>query len=152
LLSIDLILIIILDLENKIDDISYREEEDEPKICIEISNIYVYDLFDDNENDLCQTMITSPLLFSSSLSSSSSSCFDEQTTDNDDGYSTHSLDDIEQQLSIPPSKLIIPFVSYQQHSYPEEYVSSIHRLVEQVMWLNPFKKTVKQMMINYLFH
>ncbi len=152
-----MILIIILDLENKIDDISYREE-DEPKICIEISNIYVYDLFDDNENDLCQTMITSPLLLSSSLSSSSSSCFDEQTTDNDDGYSTHSLDDIEQQqqpqsISIPSSKLIIPFVSYQHDYYhPEEYVSSIHRLVEQVMWLNPFKKTVKQMMINHLFH
>lgn len=154
MLSIDLILIILLDLKNEINDISsYREEDDEPKIYIEISNIYVYDIFDENENDLCQTMITSsPLLFSSS----SSSCSDEQTTDNDDGYSTHSLDDIEQQqqsISLSSSKLIIPFVSYQQyHYYPEEYISSIHRLIEKVLWLSPFKKTVKQMMINHLFH
>ncbi|CAF1213503.1 unnamed protein product [Adineta steineri] len=153
------------DIENEITDLSYRDEY-EPKICIELSNIYVYDLFDENENDLCQTVITSPpLLFSSSLStSSSSSCFDEQTTDNDDGYSTHSLDDIdhhhhhqeqqqqEQSISILPSKLIIPFVPYQHHYYPEEYVSSIRRLIEQLMWLSPFKKTVKQMMINHLFH
>jgi len=147
-----LILIIILDLQDEITDISYRDEEDEPKICIELSNIYVYDLYDDeNENNLCQTMI-----ISSSLSSSaSSSCFDEHTIDNDDGYSTHSLDDIEQQqqqsISIPSSKFLVPFVPYQHHYYSEEYVSSIHRLIEQVMWLNPFKKTVKQMMINHLF-
>jgi hypothetical protein len=153
LLSIDLILIIILDLKDEITDVSYWEE-DEPKICIELTNIYVYDIYD--ENDLCQSMITSsPLLFSSSSSSSSSSYFDEQTIDNDDGYSTHSLDDIEQQqqqsLSIPSSKFIIPFVPYQHHYYSEEYVSSIRRLIEQVMWLSPFKKTIKQMMINHLF-
>jgi hypothetical protein len=138
LLSIDLILILILDLKHEIIDVSYGED-DEPKICIELSNIYVYDVFDENENDLCQTMIRS---------SSSSSCFDEQTTDNDDGYSTHSLDDTEQHQS----KLIIPFVSYQPHDYSEVYVSSIHRLIEQVMWLSPFKKTVKQMMVNHLFN
>jgi len=152
LLSIDLILIIILDLKDEITDISYRER-DEPKICIELSNIYVYDLYDENENDLCQTMITSSPL--SSSSSSSSSCFDEQTTDNDDGYSTHSLDDIEQQqqsISIPLSKFILPFVPYQHHYYSEEYVPSIRRLIEQIMWLNPFKKTIKQMMINHLFN
>ncbi|CAF0823742.1 unnamed protein product [Rotaria sordida] len=142
------------DLENEITNISYREE-DEPKICIELSNIYVYDLYDENENDLCQTMITSsPLLFSSSLSSSSS-CFDETTIDNDDGYSTHSLDDIEQQhqqsISKLSSKEIIPFKSYQFSYYIEEYVSSIHRLIEQLIWLSPFKKTVKQMMNNHLF-
>jgi hypothetical protein len=147
-----LILIIILDLRDEITDVSYRDEEDEPKICIELSNIYVYDLYDDeNENNLCQTMITS-----SPLSSSvSSSCFDEHTIDNDDGYSTHSLDDIEQQqqqsISIPSSKFLVPFVPYQHHYYSEEYVSSIHRLIEQVIWLSPFKKTVKQMMINHLF-
>ena len=108
------------------------KEEDEPKICIELSNIYVYDLIDENENNLFQTMITS---------SSSSSCFDELSIDNDDGYSTHSHDDIEQQ----PSKSIVPY----QHHY---YVSSIHRLIEELIWLNPFKKTVKQMMNNALFH
>ncbi len=152
-----MIVIIVLDLQDEIIDVSYRDEEDEPKICIELSNIYVYDLYDDenaNANNLCQTMITSsPLLFSSS-SSASSSCFDEHTIDNDDGYSTHSLDDIEQQqqsISIPSSKFLVPFVPYQHHYYSEEYVSSIHRLIEQVMWLNPFKKTVKQMMINHLF-
>jgi hypothetical protein len=101
-------------------------------------------------------MITSSsLLFSSSSSTSSSSCFDEQTIDNDDGYSTHSLDDIEQQqqqlISITSSKLIMPFVPYQPYSYSsEEYLSSIHRLMAQVMWLSPFKKTLKQMMINHL--
>ncbi|CAF1386161.1 unnamed protein product [Rotaria sp. Silwood1] len=144
------------DLENEITNISYREE-DEPKICIELSNIYVYDLYDENENDLCQTMITSPpLLFSSSLSSSSS-CFDEPTIDNDDGYSTHSLDDIEQShqqqqsISMLPSKEIIPFKSYQFSYYIEPYVSSIRRQVEQLIWLSPFKKTVKQMMNNHLF-
>ncbi|CAF2754961.1 unnamed protein product [Rotaria sp. Silwood2] len=144
------------DLENEITNITYREE-DEPKICIELSNIYVYDLFDENENDhdLCQTMITSsPLLLSSSLSSSSS-CFDEPTIDNDDGYSTHSLDDIEQHqqqsISMLPSKEIIPFKSYQFPYYIEEYVSSICRLIEQLIWLSPFKKIVKQMMNNHLF-
>lgn len=161
LIWFDLILILILDLQDEITDVSYREE-DEPKICIELSNIYVYDLYDENENDLCQTMITSPsslLLFSSSLSSSSSSCSDEQTIDNDDGYSTHSLDDIDQHhphqsISIPSSKFIIPFVPYQPHHFnysSEEYISSIHRLIGQVMWLSPFKKTVKQMMFSWLF-
>ncbi len=141
-------------MQDEITDISYREVN-EPMIFIELSNIYVYDLYDENENIPCQTMITSPsLLFSSS--SSSSSCFDDHTIDNDDGYSTHSMDDIEQQqqqsLSIPPSKFIIPFVPYQHHYYSEEYVSSIHRLINQMLWLSPFKKTVKQMMINHLFN
>ncbi len=141
-------------MKDEINDISYREEN-EPKICIELSNIYVYDLYDEaeneNENIPCQTMITSPSLL---FSSSSSSCFDDHTTDNDDGYSTHSTDDIEQQqpLSIPPSKFIIPFVRYQHHFYSEEYVSSIRRLIDQMMWLNPFKKTVKQMMRNHLYN
>jgi hypothetical protein len=144
----------LLDLNDEITDVSYREE-DEPKICIELSNIYVYDLYEENENNLPQTMITSSsLLFSSSSSTSSSSCFDEQTIDNDDGYSTHSLDDIEQQqqlISITSSKLIMPFVPYRPYSYSsEEYLSSIHRLMAQVMWLSPFKKTLKQMMINHL--
>ncbi|CAF3461922.1 unnamed protein product [Rotaria socialis] len=149
------------DLENEITDFSYGED-DEPKICIELSNIYVYDLFDESEDDLSPAMITSssssPLLFSSSLSSSSS-CFDEPTIDNDDGYSTHSLDDTEQQqqqqqqssISISPSKMIIPFISYQHFYSIEQNILSIRRLIEQVIWLNPFKKTVKQMMNNHLF-
>lgn len=148
--------IIILDLENEITNIIFGEE-DEPKIIIELSNIYVYDLYDENENetDLCQTTITSsPLLCSSSLSSSSS-CFDEPTIDNDDGYSTHSLDDTEQQqqsISSPSSKLIIPFVSYQNHYPTNECISSIRRLIEQLVWLSPFKKTVQQMMKSHLFN
>jgi hypothetical protein len=145
----DLIIILMLDLKDEIIDISYKEEN-EPMICIELLNIYVYDLYDENENIPCQTMITSPsLLFSSS---SSSSCFDDHTIDNDDGYSTHSLDDTEQQqysLSILPSKFIIPFVPYQ---HQEEYVSSIRRLINQMMWLSPFRKTFKRMMINHLFN
>jgi hypothetical protein len=143
-----------LDQEDEITYVSYRVDDDEPKICIELSNIYVYDLLDENENDLPQTVITSSpsLLFSSS--SSSSSCFDEQTTDNDDGYSTHSLDDIDQQqqsIMIPTSKMIVPSFSYQHHYYSEEHVSPIRRLIEEMVWLSPFKKTLKQMMINHLF-
>ena len=105
-------------------------ENVQPKICIELSNIYVYDLDDENEIDL-----TSP-----ELSSSSSSCFDDQTFDNDDGYSTHSLDDIDTR-SIPSSKLIVP---YQSH-FSEDYLPSITRLIERMMWFNPFRKIVKQM-------
>ena len=130
---------------------AYREEND-LKICIELSNIYVYDLFDENESNLCQTMITSsPLLFASSLSPSLS-CFDGSTTENDDGYSTFSLGDIEQQhqqsISVPSLKLIIPFVS---HSYPKEQISAVRRLIEQLIWLNPFKEAVKQMMVSHVF-
>lgn len=142
-----------LDFQDEINNISYGkdnhdDDDDEPKICIELSNIYVYDLYDEYENDLCQTMIrSSPLLCSSS--SSSSSCFDDHTIDNDDGYSTHSLDDIEQQHSpsISSTKSIIPFMPYQHHS-SEIYISSIHRLMNEIIWLNPFKKTLKQMMMN----
>jgi hypothetical protein len=130
--------------------------DNEPKICYEISAIYFYDIIDENENieqiDFSQTMITSS-------SSSSSSSFDEQTTDNDDGYSTHSLDDIEQQqqqqlsLVIPSSKLMIPsFSSLHHHSYySEQYVSPIRRLIEQLTWLSPFKKTMQEMMMNEMF-
>ncbi|CAF1005490.1 unnamed protein product [Adineta ricciae] len=141
------------DIENEITDLSFRDDDDEPKICIEVSNIYVYDIFDENENNLCETMVAS------SLSSSTSSCFDEQTSDNDDGYSTHSLDDTEHQqqqhqpcpMPLHSSKLIIPFVSSQHDYYLEECVSPIRRLIEQTMWLSPFKMVIKQMMINHLY-
>jgi len=126
--------------------------DNEPKIFYEISTTYVYDIIDENENlaqiDFSQTMI--PL-------SSSSSCFDEQTLDNDDGYSTHSLDDIEQQqqqqqlsLVIPSSKLIISLFS-SPYYYSEQYVSPIRRLIEQLTLLNPFKKTIQDMMMNHIF-
>jgi hypothetical protein len=125
-----------------------------PTICYEISTTYTYDITDENENsdqiDLSQTMIV--------LSSSSSSCFDEQTIDNDDGYSTHSLDDIEQQqpLAIPTSKLIVPSFSsrhddYYYSHYSEQYVSPVRRLIHQLTWLNPFKKTVQEMMMSHIF-
>jgi hypothetical protein len=127
--------------------------ENQPKICYEISTTYVYDIIDENENfeqiDFSQTMIPS--------SSSSSSCFDEQTIDNDDGYSTHSLDDIEQQqqqlsLVIPSSKFIIPSFSFPHHYYSEQYVSPIRRLIEHLTLLNPYKKTIqKMMMMNHIF-
>lgn len=117
---------------------------DEPQICYEISTTYVYDIIDTNENieeiDFSQTRFT--------LLSSSSS----YTTDNDDGYSTHSFDDIEhqhQQLSlvIPPSKL-----TSSSYYYSEQYVSPIRRIIEQMTWLNPFKRTVQEMMMmNHMF-
>ncbi|CAF1112913.1 unnamed protein product [Adineta steineri] len=143
-------------------DVLSDDDDDEPKICYELSTIYSYDIIDENEIteqiDFSQTEITSSL--SSSLSSSS--CFDEQTIDNDDdGYSTHSLDDVEQPqhqqqwLAIPPSKLIIPSFSSQHHYYDyysEQYVSPIRRLIEQLTWLNPFKKTMHETMImNHIF-
>lgn len=130
----------ILDINDQITDLVSFGENVQPKICIELSNIYVYDLDDENEIDL-----TSPEVFLFS-SSSSSSCFDDQTTDNDDGYSTHSLDDIDQHdaRTIPSSKLIQPFVSYQSH-FSEDYLSSIARLIDRMMWFNPFRKIVKQM-------
>jgi len=87
-------------------------------------------------------------------SSSSSSCFDEQTLDNDDGYSTHSHDDIEQQqlsLVIPSPKFLLPSYPSSHRYYSEQYVSSIRRLIEQLTWLNPFKKTIQQMMMNHRF-
>jgi len=128
--------------------------DNEPEICYEILTTYVYDIIDENENpdqmDFSQTMIAAS-------SSSSSSCFDEQTIDNDDGYSTHSLDDIEQQqqlsLVLPPSKLIIPSFSssYRYHYYSEQYVSPIRRLIEQLTWLSPFKKTMQQTMMTHIF-
>jgi hypothetical protein len=125
--------------------------DNEPKICYEISTTYVYDIIDDNENtdqiDLNQTMI---------ISSSSSLCFDEQTTDNDDGYSTHSLDDTEQQqlsLAIPSSKLIVPsFLSQHHYYYSEQSISPIRRLIGQLTWLSPFKKTIQETMMNHIFY
>jgi hypothetical protein len=125
--------------------------DNEPKILYEISTTYVYDVTVENENidqiDFSQTRI----------SSSSSSCFDEPTMDNDDGYSTHSLDDIEQQqqpsLTIPASKLIVPSFSFEHSSYySEQYVSPIRRLIEQLIWLSPFKKTMREMMMNHIFN
>ena len=124
-------------------------ENDEPTICIEVSNIYVYDFDEENESELCQTVIAS---------SSASSCFDDHTSDNDDGYSTHSLDDTEQtlpspsSLSIPSCKLIVPFFDdARRRGQAQEDTSSIRRLIDQVMWLSPFKKTVRGMMINHRF-
>lgn len=129
--------------------VPFREEEhdnDEPKICIELSTIYVYDFDDENEIDIAS---------SSSELCSSSSCFNDQTFDNDDddddGYSTHSLDDIDHQsaLSIASSsKWIQPFVSHQTHYFSEDNRLSIARLIDRMMWLNPFRKLVKQM-LNY---
>ena len=130
--------------------VPFREEEhdnDEPKICIELSTIYVYDFDDENEIDIASS--------SSSELCSSSSCFNDQTFDNDDddddGYSTHSLDDIDHQsaLSIASSsKWIQPFVSHQTHYFSEDNRLSIARLIDRMMWLNPFRKLVKQM-LNY---
>jgi hypothetical protein len=114
-------------------------------ICYEISTTYIYDINDEHENlDLSPIMITS----------SSSSCFDEQTLDNDDGYSTHSQDDIDQQqlsLVIPSPKFLLPSFSSSHRYCSEQYVLSIRRLIEQLMWLCPFKKTIQQMMMNHLF-
>lgn len=139
------------------DVIYWQEEEDEPKICIELSNIYVYDIDeeeegeeDENENNYCERMITSSssCLYPSSISSSSS-CFDDQTIDNDDGYSTHSLDDTEQQqsLSILPSKFLLPVISYQHedNANSRDCRSSLQRLIEETVWLNPFRQPIKQM-------
>ena len=127
-----------------VDRISW--ENDQPTICIEVSNIYVYDLEEEeNEHELCQTVIAS----------SSSSCFDDQSTDNDDGYSTHSLDDTEQpqalSLSIPSCKLIVPFFDDSHREQAQEDTSPMRRLIAQLMWLSPFKKTVRQMMVNHRF-
>jgi hypothetical protein len=155
---------------NKIIDRISRDN-DEPTICIEVSNVYVYDLIDENEPEHYQTMIATAT--SSCSSSSSSSCFDEQTTDNDDGYSTHSFDDIDhhhhhqqqqqQQLSslISPCTTLVPFI--REHQYDafedeeeekqeQEDVLPVRRRIEQLMWLSPFKKTVRQMMIHHLFN
>ena len=127
--------------------------DNEPKIFYEISTTYVYDIITvENENiqqiDFSQTRIAS--------SSSSSFSFDEPTTDNDDGYSTHSLDDTEpqqQSLAIPSSKLIVPSYSFQQHYYySDQYGSPIRRLIEQLTWLSPFRKTMQDMMMNYIFN
>ncbi|CAF3348251.1 unnamed protein product [Rotaria sp. Silwood1] len=135
--------------------------DNEINICYEISTTYVYDIIDENENtdqiDFSQTMISS--------SPSSSFYCDEQTIDNDDGYSTHSLDDIEQSqpqpqqqqsLAIPSSKLIVPSFSsslYHHHHYyySEQYVSPVRQLIEQLTWLSPFKQTVQKMMMNHMF-
>jgi hypothetical protein len=145
--SIDLISIVFPSDEDDdkiVDRISW--DNDEPTICIEISNIYVYDFDEENEGELCQTVIAS---------SSASSCFDDHTSDNDDGYSTHSLDDTEQatppSLSIPSCKLIVPFFDDSHRGQAQEDTSSIRRLIDQLMWLSPFKKTVRQMMINDRF-
>lgn len=157
--------------QNEISNVTYwqnDDDDDEPRICIELSNIYVYDIDEEEEeedrehdvddyrteNNYCETMITSsPFRYSSSISSS---CFDEQTTDNDDGYSTHSLDDTEQQqhsLSILPSKCLMPFASYQYdgNDASKETLSSIRRLVEVLIWLSPYRKSIRQMMMNNFF-
>lgn len=146
------------DTHTSMHDLSYGDE-DEPQICIELSTIYVYDVVDENTNELCQASITSPttlLLASPALSSSSSSsCYDEQTSDNDDGYSTHSLDDTELQPSSPlssSSKSIVPFVPSRLRLSGEPSVSSIRRLVERVMWRSPFRRTVTEMMLKRVFH
>ncbi|CAF1213643.1 unnamed protein product [Rotaria sordida] len=122
-------------------DLTNMITDNELKICYEISTTYVYDIIDENENtdhtDFSQTMI-------------SSSCCDDQTMDNDDGYSTHSFDDTEQSLAIPSSKLIIPSFS-SLHHYSEQYVSPVRQLIEQLTWLNPFKKTMQKMMMNHIF-
>ena len=91
-------------------------------------------------------------------SSSSPSLFDEQTMDRDDGYSTHSLDDIEQQrtqqsLVIPSLKLMVPFFLggyYYDDYYSEQYASPVHQLIERLIWLSPFKKTMQRMMMNQI--
>ena len=121
-------------------------------ICYEISTTYSYDLtYEDDdlhETDFNQTMLVS----------SSCSCSDVQTLDNDDGYSTHSHDDTDpllpivaqqQQLSlmISPVKSLRPWLCFSS----EQYVLSVRRLIKQLTWSNPFKKTIEQMMINQLF-
>ena len=110
----------------------------EPKMRVELSTIYVYDILDENP---------SPIV---SLSTSSSFCYDEPTNDNDDGYSTHSLDDIEQHscVSIRSSQSLVPFVS----CATEQYISPVRRLMEALLWSSPFKKTAQQMMaMNHAF-
>ena len=127
-------------------------ENNQVKICYEISTIYVYDIIDEYKSidqiDYNQAMVP----FYSSSSSPSS--FDEQTVDKDDGYSTHSLDDIEQQqtqqlLVIPSLKLMVPVFlgqHYYDNYYCEQYASPIHQLIERLIWISPFKKTMQKMM------
>lgn len=131
------------------------DDDNEPKVCYEVTTTYVYDLIDENERgeqtDCVETRID--------WSSSASSCFDDQTTDNDDGYSTHSLDDVEQQhhRPTPCSPLsIVPFSPCaSRHAslcYSEQYVAPVRRLIEQLTWRNPFRKTMHDMMMmNHLF-
>ena len=110
------------------------------KICLELSTHYVYDLIDDAHEDSID--------WKPSLLRALSSSYDEQTTDHDDGYSTHSSDDSEHQSLIKPaSKLLIPFDTSVHHTF------SVRRLIEQSIWLNPFQSTVRRMMMHrWLFH
>ena len=136
--------------------IAFLDEDDEPPICYEITTTYVYDLIDENEH-AAQTNWSETRMACSSSLSSSSSCFDDQTTDNDDGYSTHSLDDVEQQRLVTSSpQPLVPFFSSPSRQaclcYSEQYVSPLRRLIEQLTWRNPFKKTMHDMMMmNHLF-
>jgi len=129
-------------------------DDDEPLICVEITNIFVYDIIDDNETELNETIVASS---SSSSCTASLLCFDDHTTDNDDGYSTHSSNDMEHSqrqqlsLSLSPCKTLMP-ISFDDHSHADELLS-IRRLIERLIWLSPFKKTVRQMMFDsYLFN
>ena len=122
--------------------VNVRPKQDDPaKICLELSTNYVYDLTDDDEPDNSIDWTPCPLM-------SLSSCYDDQTTDHDDGYSTYSSDDSEHQSLIKPSsKFLVPFDTSVQYTF------SIRRLIEQCMWLNPFQKTVRGMMMHpWLFH
>lgn len=113
-------------------------------ICYEVSTTYSYDLSDEDEIDLHDTMLVS----------SSCSYSDVQTLDNDDGYSTHSHDDTDPSLPIAIQQqqlsLMIPPVKSLRLS-SEQYVLTVRRLMKQLTWLNPFKKTIEQMMIHEIF-
>ena len=148
-LKIDFLL---LDDHDKIvEPVPRVDYSDEPVICIEVTNIYVYDLYEENEIDLQQTALAS------SLYSSSSYC-DEPSTDNDDGYSTHSLDDTEQtthSLSMMSScRMLVPIsdcsLNFVRHEQVEE-ISILRRWIEQSILTNPLRKTIRQMMINPVF-
>lgn len=131
---------------------SRDDEDDEPLIYIEVSNVYFYDYYPENETDVCRTSIAS------SLCSSLSYC-DEPCTDNDDGYSTHSMDDIEQthsSLSLSSCKTIVPLSDKSLFSLNRfddifEEIWPLRRLIEQIIFTNPFKQTIRRMMINHFF-
>jgi hypothetical protein len=100
------------------------------QIYLELSRTYVYDIHDDNS----QATIDCHPSMCSILS-------DESITDYDDGYSTHSSDDVEhQQLSTSVSKSLPLCHSFQSSIWP------IRRLIQQSTFFNPFKKTIQQMM------
>lgn len=108
----------------------------ETKFCLELSTIYTYDEIDEEIVDVPPSIL--------------SSCCDDFGTDHDDdGYSTHSSDDIEHSASlvIPTSKSFLSFDS------TEFYPTFVTRLIEQMISFNPLRKTIEKMMFHpFFFH